>query len=271
MAGVIMSNKSLSRAFLNSNDELYTFFEDIEKEVIEYPVKEFRRKVYCNCDNCDSAFIRYFEDGGNLSSSSDDYRNHLDELGPNVTVVTNPPFSLFREFITDLLKSGCKFLIVGPLHAITYKEVWPHIMAGHIWLGVNQPKDFLTPTNEIQTLGNCVWWTNIPNTRLNRHIISTKRYMQELYPHYDNYDAIEVSRVSNIPKGYKGKMGVPISFLQRHNPKQFEILGLLLDRKGSIEHGVVESTRMLDYRGRMRYGGLINRQQKFTRIIIKPL
>ena len=163
-------------------------------------------------------------------------------------VVTNPPHSLLREFIALLMKYSKKFLILGNMNAITYKEIFPLIMNNKMWLGLgNGDKSFRVPdyyepretryweeeddsghVQKFRSLGNMCWFTNLEHHRHNETMILFRRYHKDpsKYPHYDNYDAIEVSKVVEIPCDYDVVMGVPITFLDKYNPKQFQILGL---------------------------------------------
>ena len=138
-------------------------------------------------------------------------------------VVTNPPFSLFREYIKQLMDYGKKFLVIGSMNAITYKEIFPYIKDNELWLGNQNVKEFRSPNGEIKKFGNILWYTNIQHKKRNTPIDLYKRYSNE-YPKYDNYDAIEVSKVSDIPMDYDGVMGVPITFLDKYCPEQFEIV-----------------------------------------------
>ena len=159
-------------------------------------------------------------------------------------VVTNPPFSLFREFIATLVQYGKKFLVIGNNNAITYKEIFPLIKENKLWLGFsdNKTMEFVMPDsyekyNYIDKKGRKIgkvpaisWFTNLEHSKRNDEIILYKKYTSEEFPKYDNYDAIEVSRVCEIPKDYDGIMGVPITFLDKYNPSQFEIVKF---RKGN--------------------------------------
>ncbi len=165
-------------------------------------------------------------------------------------VVTNPPFSLFREYIAQLIEYDKKFVVIGSMNAITYKEVFPLIKSGRLWLGhgpagkdmlFDVPKDYARELVETKRegsayrrvdnvvkgrLGNAVWFANLDHRKRHEDLILYKKYSPDEYPKYDNYDAINVNRVDDIPKSYAGEMGVPITFLDKHNPKQFEIIGL---------------------------------------------
>ena len=144
-------------------------------------------------------------------------------------VVTNPPFSLFREYVAQLMEYGKKFLIIGSMNAITYKEIFPYIKNNELWLGMNWVKDFVQPNGEVKKFGNICWYTNIGHARRNTELDLYKKYSADEYPKYDNYDAIEVSKVSEIPMDYDGVMGVPITFLDKYCPTQFEIVGMAED------------------------------------------
>ena len=153
-------------------------------------------------------------------------------------VVTNPPFSLFREYIAQLMEYEKKFLIIGHQNAITYKEVFPLIKENRIWLGYGfkgGAAHFFSPYEDIATAGDhredmirvsgVNWFTNMEIPKRNEELDLVCRYSPEEYPTYENYDAIEVSKTSDIPYDYSGAMGVPITFLEKYNPEQFEIIG----------------------------------------------
>ena len=141
-------------------------------------------------------------------------------------VVTNPPFSLFREYVKQLMDYEKEFIIIGSQNAITYKEIFPYIKNNKLWLGYNFVKSFIQPNGEVKKFGNILWYTNIPHDKRNWPMDFYRTYKPELYPKYDNYDAIEVSKVCDIPMDYKGVMGVPITFLDKYNPEQFQIVGI---------------------------------------------
>ena len=144
-------------------------------------------------------------------------------------VVTNPPFSLFREYVAQLVEYKKKFVIIGSLNAVTYKEIFKLIMEDKLWFGYGFKAGsafFATPCGgELVKFGNIAWFTNLPVKKRNEELILYKKYTPEEYPTYANYDAIEVSKTKDIPIDYNGLMGVPISFLDKYNPKQFEIVG----------------------------------------------
>lgn len=147
-------------------------------------------------------------------------------------VVTNPPFSLFRQYIAQLMEYGKKFIVIGPMNAVTYKEIFPLIKENKLWLGQNakggsrkgNSLSFITNSGETKDVSSW-WFTNLSNERRNTPLDLYKHYSNE-YKHYDNYDAIEVGKSCDVPMDYDGVMGVPISFLMFHCPDQFEILGI---------------------------------------------
>ena len=152
-------------------------------------------------------------------------------------VVTNPPFSLFREYVAQLVKYGKKFLIIGNKNAITYREIFPLIMqnqlwtghrgfSGGMWFGANY-EGKTEKKVEGKKLINVpsIWYTNLDHRKRHEDLILYKTYLQEQYPRYFNYEAIEVGKTDEIPMDYEGLMGVPITFLDKYNPDQFEIIG----------------------------------------------
>lgn len=165
-------------------------------------------------------------------------------------VVTNPPFSLFREYVDQLVKYDKKFLIIGNINAITYKEIFKLIKENKAWLGVNMGRGisgFIVPDhyelygtetridefgNRIISPNNCLWLTNLDTFKRHEDIILTKKYYgnETEYPSFDNYEAINVNKTQDIPLDYEGVMGVPITFLHKYNPEQFELIKF---RKGN--------------------------------------
>lgn len=158
-------------------------------------------------------------------------------------VVTNPPFSLFREYLAQLIDHDKQFLIIGNMNAVTFKEVWPFIQENRVWLGVTRagtgqmwfriaddaPEKTGQRTdddgNRYQTIGNSAWFTNLDHSKRHEELTLYRAYEPSEYPPYDNYEGIEVSKTVDIPLDWDGVMGVPITFLGKHNPDQFEIVG----------------------------------------------
>lgn len=192
-------------------------------------------------------------------------------------VVTNPPFSLLREYIAQLIEYGKKFLIVGNMNALHYKEVFPFIKVNKIWLGLNTPKEFTVPegfernnvvikdNKRIAIFGNIIWFTNLDHQKRHERLDLVGRYSPEEYPNYDNYNAIDVKAIADIPCDWSGVMGVPDSILRQFNPDQFEIIGL---GSGDLakQAGVTKN-----YRGRTDLAYTINGKSKcpYSRILIR--
>ncbi len=157
-------------------------------------------------------------------------------------VVTNPPFSLFREYVAQLIEYGKQFLIIGNLNGATCKEIFPLIKKGKVWLGCNsghvwfrvpdsyeeKQTDFKIDENgkKWRRMGNIGWFTNLDHDKRHEELILYRNYSETEYPTYDGYDAINVDKTKDIPCDFYGKMGVPITFLSQHNPSQFVLLGI---------------------------------------------
>ena len=363
-----MANKNLTKAKQVKNDEFYTQYPDIQREIeayLEYDPDTFKGKVvYSNCDDpFESNFFRYFvlnfkrlglkqlittsykpspvantqlelfgddktlkpvkgrpkitankfiiNDVGDMDGDGEfnlkdvakqlktnkynewaplegdgDFRSDecINLLKQSDIVVTNPPFSLFREYLKQLVDHNKKFLIIGNLNAVKYKEIFPYIQENNIWLGNNYkvnggamfyeiPENVVNldqvkeiKTNEsgekkyITRVPNVRWFTNLPHGRLHQPLQlmsmdDNLRYNKKIldknpYRKYDNYDAIEVPYVDAIPNNYDGVMGVPISFLDKHCTEQFEIIGL------SMKYGFgLESNKLYDSYKEIRQDG----------------
>jgi len=141
-------------------------------------------------------------------------------------VVTNPPFSLFREYIAQLIEYDKKFIIIGNINTISYKESFELIKENKLWLGYNTVRHFAQPDGSIYETARTFWYTNLDIAKRHENLILYKTYNSEEYPKYNNYDAINISKTKDIPLNYKNVMGVPITFLDKYNPEQFEILGM---------------------------------------------
>lgn len=157
-----------------------------------------------------------------------DFRSEesLQILKQSDIIVTNPPFSLFREYMAQLTEYDKKFLIIGNDNAITYKDVFALIKANQVWMWYTRAKEFMQPDGSIKKFGNIGRWTNLDVRKRHEELVLYKHYNPEEYPKYDNYDAINVDRITDIPIDYDGAIGVPITFIDKYNPDQFEILGM---------------------------------------------
>lgn len=252
------NNNNLHTAKKEKNDEFYTRIEDIDKELKHYNLKG--KSIYCNTDDYrKSNFVKYFVDNfnrleiGRITATcfdngngaymyqydginaiqrklegNGDFRSAecVELLKQSDVVVTNPPFSLFREYVAQLMDYNKKFLIIGNKNAITYKEIFPLIKDNKLWLGITSPEDFIQPKGDKKKnmKGLTRWFTNLEHSKRTYPLDLYKNYNAEKYPKYDNYDAINVDKASDIPCDYDGIMGVPITFLDKYCPTQFEIV-----------------------------------------------
>lgn len=186
-----------------------------------------------NVPDLDEIGIKSLKGDGDFRSAE-----AIDLLKQADIVVTNPPFSLFREYVGQLMKYDKKFLIIGHQSAITYKEIFPFIKENKLWLGygfkrnmahfVSHYEDTATDADHkdgMIRVSGVQWFTNMDLSKRHEDLILYKAFDPADYPKYDNYDAIEVSKTREIPMDYKGVMGVPITFLNKYNPDQFEIVG----------------------------------------------
>lgn len=190
---------------------------------------------------------------GNGDFRSEECLALLDEAD---IVVTNPPFSLFRKYVAVLMEHEKKFIVIGSQNAITYKEIFPLLKDDDVWLGSTHPKEFIQRDGTVKKFGNICWFTNLDIKKRHEELILVKKYAghEDEYPTYDNYDAIEVSKVADIPFDYDGVMGVPITFLDKYSPDQFEIIGisgdlanpLLIDGKRKTGRFYINGRRLYD-------------------------
>ncbi|MEK7572692.1 MAG: adenine-specific methyltransferase EcoRI family protein [Patescibacteria group bacterium] len=305
------SNKSLRKADAVKNDEFYTNFDDIQKELNFYKDQLQDKIIYCNCDDpAESAFTDFFKlnfdylgikklictryQKSGLFTSADPVRrsgyrleitakNKNDKKPVKINlkgdgdfrspeciellkeadiVITNPPFSLFREYVAQLIQHNKKFLIIGNDNAITYKEIFKLVKENKIWLGYTRVKEFRKPDGSTQKFGNVGWFTNLDVKKRHEDMILYKTYKgnKHDYPKYDHYNAINVNRTKDIPVDYKGAMGVPITFLDKHNPRQFEIIDGL--NRYSILSGPTRKTKG-------KYLAQVNGEPIYVRIVIK--
>lgn len=157
-------------------------------------------------------------------------------------VVTNPPFSLFREYVAQLIEYDKKFLIIGSVNARHYKEIFKLIKDNRLWLGYNCTRYFSKPDGSIFETARTYWYTNLDIDKRHEEITLYRKYSATEYPHYDNLDAIDVSKTNAIPCDYDGLMGVPDGLLDNYNPDQFELIGIPFGDQGK-EIGVTKNHR----------------------------
>lgn len=206
-------------------------------------------------------------------------------------VVTNPPFSLFREYVMQLIEHDKKFLILGNKNAVTYSEIFPLFQEGKMWVGhtpmgtemlFDVTKDFGRELVEsgrkrkytivdgvVKGRSQACWFTNMDFAKRHEDLILYRTYNPTDYPKYDNFDAIEVSSVTDIPVNYDGLMGVPITFLDKHNPEQFDIIGSFNAGAHGEAIGAVKTEIESNGKVLMWNGPVVERQPKYKRIIIK--
>lgn len=253
--------KLITTCYKNQNRDLFSQNDCEQAIYLEYT----GNKKGGNVPDPEEIGIKYLKGDGDFRS-----QECIELLKQADIVITNPPFSLFREYVAQLMEYNKKFIIIGNQNAITYKEIFRLIKDNKIWLGVSihsGDRKFYVPNTyplEAATCGidkngmrfirvkGVRWWTNLDTEQRHEELILYKNYNPQDYPKYDNYDAINVDKTNDIPCDYYGIMGVPITFLDKYNPDQFEILGL-------DDHRV-------DWRGR---GPDVNGKTLYRRIIIK--
>lgn len=314
------TNANLHKAKRIKNDEFYTQLTDINNELMYYEQHFKDKIVFCNCDDpTRSAFWKYFHlnfsalglkklisthydrteptykmeytggDDNNIEAGiktplegNGDFRNQecLDLLDESDIVVTNPPFSLFREYVACLMEYKKKFLIIGNMNALICSEIFPLIRDDKMWVGANEkggtrkgnsmyfavPNDFAGKTIDVDGVPmaqvSAWWFTNLDFAKRLQKYIFWKNYTPEEYPKYDNYDAIDCGHSDRVPYDYDGIIGVPISFLNGfYNPDQFEIVGMSRHNKMDADGGYWHKGTYKD--------AMINGRIVYPRILIR--
>ena len=260
--------KLISTCYKNQDMDLFSENKSEKAIYLEYTGDKNGNKI----PDPEEIGIKYLNGDGDFRS-----RESIELLKDADIIVTNPPFSLFREYVAQLVEYDKKFIIIGNQNVITYKEIFKLIKDNKIWSGVDNggTKWFEVPNHyEIQTetrikiengkkffsMGSVFWFTNLETKKRHEDIILYKTYNEKDYPKYDNYNAINVNKVTDIPMDYTGAMGVPITFLDKYNPDQFEILDGI--GRYSMLSGPTDDTKGT-------YLTKINGEPKFARIIIK--
>jgi len=233
--------KLLTTCYKNQEKDLFIQEESENAVFLEYTGNKNGNKV----PDAEEIGIKPLKGDGDFRS-----QESIELLKQSDIVVTNPPFSLFREYVEQLIKYKKNFLIIGNINAITYKEIFKLIKENKAWLGINMGRGisgFIVPDyyelygsearidgsgNRIISPNNCLWLTNLDTSKRHEDIVLTKTYYgnEGQYPKFDNYDAINVNKTKDIPMDYDGIMGVPITFLHKFNPEQFELVKF---RKGN--------------------------------------
>lgn len=316
-----MNNTRLHNAKKAKNDEFYTRLEDIEKELSHYVSHFKDKVVYCNCDDPEwSNFWKYFHlnfealglkklisthydknestykmeyTGGDDNDiefgaktpleGNGDFRNQecLDLLDEADIVVTNPPFSLFREYVAVLIERNKKFLIIGNMTAVIYKGIFPLIRDNTLWYGASihsgaikfyVPDDYPLESTKCGVDENgkryiyvkgIRWYTNMDYLARHKELKLCKTYSDSDFPKYENYDAININKYSEIPMDYDSIMGVPITFIDFYCPEQFEILGISASWD---ETDIIKNIKLSETH---RHGPIINGKEKYSRIFIR--
>ena len=305
--------KKMHSAKAQKYDEFFTPMNAIENEIYHYSKHLKGKTILCNCDDPErSNFWKHFKlkfkvyglkklisthfipktdpsknersyklefDGSEVIKTpltqNGDFRNEecVELLKETDIVITNPPFSLFREYISQLMEHNKKFIVIGNMNAVTYKEIIPYILNNKIWMGVsphriwfNVPEKFEITTKNVRydenkkplvQVGGACWFTNLNHSIRTQEHICHKKYDPDMYPEYDNYKAIEVKNIKLIPKDFPGKMGVPITFIFKHNPDQFKIVGA---------NNTVPKTKIIDNKTDRFF---INEKPIYTRLVIQ--
>ncbi|MCY4051271.1 MAG: adenine-specific methyltransferase EcoRI family protein [Gammaproteobacteria bacterium] len=224
--------KLITTCYKNRNTDLFTLYDQKRAAGITFTKS-------ANDDEMPDIKIFYLEEDGDFRSEE-----CIRLLKQADIVVTNPPFSLFREYVAQLVQYGKRFLIIGSMNAVTYKEIFPLIKDNQLWYGPSissGDREFGIPDHYPLTAAThrtdgdgkkyvrvkgVRWFTNLDHKKRHEELILGRKYTPENYPKYDNYDAINIDKVVDIPEDYPGAMGVPITFLDKYNPDQFEIVGM---------------------------------------------
>lgn len=315
------ANANLHKAKDAKNDEFYTQLTDVSKEMMYYKEHFKDKIVFCNCDDPTwSAFWRYFHlnfaelglkklisthyvkeeatykmeyTGGDDNDieigvktpleGNGDFRNQecLDLLDECDIVVTNPPFSLFREYVAVLMEHKKKFIILGNMNALTYKEIFPLIRDNQLWYGASihsGDRKFYVPDNYPLEAAGCGvdedgkryirvkgvrWYTNMDYSARHEELKLWKTYNESEFPKYENYDAININKYSEIPVDYNGVMGVPITILDFYCPEQFDILGI------SASWDETDIMKCLKLSETHRHVPIMNGKEMYRRIFIR--
>ncbi len=264
--------KLITTCYKNQNSDLFSEHKSEKAIYLEYTGDKNGDRV----PNPEEIGIINLNGDGDFRSSES-----IELLKQSDIVVTNPPFSLFREYVAQLVEYDKKFLIIGNQNNLTYKEIFNLVKDNKIWTGVDNggTKWFKVPDHyEIQTetriktengqkyfsMGSIYWFTNLDNRKRHEDIILYKNYYgnESEYPNFDNYNAINVNKVADIPIDYEGVMGVPITFIDKYNPEQFEIISSndvrINENIPTKEHGLIKDKE-----------GAINGKPTYVRVLIK--
>lgn len=265
--------KLITTCYKSQNMDLFSRHDDEAAIYLEYEGDKNNNKV----PDPEEIGIQHLQGDGDFRSPE-----CIELLKQADIVVTNPPFSLFREYVGQLIEHQKKFLVVGTWNAITYRDIFKLIQSDNLWIGVNSNRNFsgfIVPEhyplhgtearldehgNRVVSSNNTCWFTNLENAKRHEDLPLFRTFNPEEHPEYDNYRAIEVNQVVNIPVDYDGVMGVPITFLNKYNPDQFEIVGSDADVKEGLLPELVKSS----WDGKIDRAYL-NGKRMYARIFIK--
>lgn len=260
--------KLIATCYKNQDMDLFSTNESEQAVYLEYTGDKNGNKV----PDANEIGVKPLQGDGDFRS-----QESIELLKQADIVVTNPPFSLFREYVAQLIEYDKKFLIIGNINAISYKEIFKLIKENKAWLGVNMGRGisgFIVPKhyelygsearidddgNRIISTNNCLWLTNLDIDKRYLDLILHKKYNPEEYPTYENYDAINVDKTKDIPFDYAGEMGVPITFLDKYNPNQFEIIDINPHFFTIVEKGLPKPSQLK----------ITGQKDPFARILIK--
>lgn len=259
--------KLITTCYKNQNMDLFSQNDSEQAIYLEY----FGDKNGNNLPDAEEIGIKYLNGDGDFRS-----KESVELLKQADIVVTNPPFSLFREYVAQLIEYDKKFIIIGHQNAITYKEIFPLIKENKIWLGygfkggaahfINEHyEDYATANDRKEGMirvSGVHWFTNLEHSKRQEELILYKNYTPEEYPTYDNYKAIEVSKTNEIPMDYSDIMGVPITFMNKYNPEQFEIIGATESEGKGFSNGIWKEESNVAQ-------AMINGKRVYKRIFIK--
>jgi hypothetical protein len=261
--------KLITTCYKNQNIDLFSRHNTEKAISLEYTGDKNENKI----PDLEEIGIKQLNGDGDFRSNES-----VELLKQANIVVTNPPFSLFRDLVAQLVKYKKKFILLGNQNAITYKEIFQLIKENKIWLGFDNggtkwfqvPNDYNITTEprkkivngkKFFSMGSIMWFTNLDIKKRHQNLILYRTYNPNDYPEYDNYNAINVDRVNDIPKDYKGMMGVPVTFLDKYNPEQFEIVGSDYE----VKQGQLPELVKSGWNGKIDRG-YINGRRKYARI-----
>ena len=248
--------KIITTCYKSINPELFSQNDSERAIYLEYDGS----KNGGNVPDIDEIGIIHLKDDGDFRS-----KESIELLKQADIVVTNPPFSLFREYVAQLMEYDKKFIIIGNINAISYRECFEAIKENRMWLGYNCVRHFAQPDGTMYETARTYWYTNLDIAKRHEDIILYKTYQgnEANYPHYDNYDAINVDRTQDIPVDYAGVIGVPITYLDKYNADQFEILGM------SASAGYSQEIVGIPFIGDRDARPLVNGKNIYARVFIK--